>query len=74
MLYLKKSLFCIEFNFKHKKHDLIEKKPSNFSIPLAKVEKGKILILKKNNGNWCKIKTEKFSAWVTSKNMWGLTY
>ena len=53
---------------------ILFKKPSNFSIPLAKVEKGKILILKKNNGNWCKIKTEKFSGWVTSKNMWGLTY
>ncbi len=53
---------------------ILFKKPSNFSIPLAKVERGKILILKKNNGNWCKIKTEKFSGWVTSKNMWGLTY
>ena len=53
---------------------ILFKKPSNFSIPLAKVERGKILILKKNNGNWCKIKTEKFSGWVTSKNMWGLNY
>ena len=47
-------------------------KPSNFSKPLAKLQKGRVLIIKKCDGIWCKIKTEKFKGWIKNKNVWGL--
>ena len=47
-------------------------KPSNFSKPLAKLQKGRVLIIKKCDGIWCKIKTKKFKGWIKTKNVWGL--
>ena len=47
-------------------------KPTNFSKPLAKIEKGRVLIIQKCNNNWCKIKTESFTGWIKIENSWGL--
>ncbi len=47
------------------------KKPSNYSKPLAKIQKGRILILQKCTGEWCKIKTDNFKGWIQTDNMWG---
>ncbi len=46
-------------------------KASYFSKPLAKIKKGRILILQKCNDNWCKIKTGKYKGWIETKNIWG---
>ena len=48
-------------------------KPSKFSKPLAKIKKGRILVIQKCYGMWCKIKTENFKGWIKTNNMWGLT-
>ena len=45
---------------------------SNFSKPIAKIEKGRLLILKNCDGEWCKVKTEKFKGWIKIDNVWGL--
>ena len=50
---------------------ILFKKPSNFSSPIAKIEKGRMLIVKKCNKNWCKIKTGKFEGWIENINTWG---
>ena len=47
-------------------------KPSIFSKPLAKIEKGRVLVLQKCTGEWCKIKSGKFKGWVKTNNLWGL--
>ena len=47
------------------------KKPSNFSKPLAKIQKGRVLILQKCTGEWCKIKSNKFKGWIKIDNVWG---
>ena len=47
-------------------------KPSNFSKPLAKIERGRVLILKKCQNNWCKIKSKKFKGWIKIDNIWGV--
>ena len=47
------------------------KNDSKFSKPLAKIEKGKIVIIKKCKENWCKIKAESYSGWIETKNIWG---
>ena len=51
---------------------ILFKKPSNFSKPLAKIKKGKLLIVQKCEEKWCKIKTEKFKGWIKNKDVWGL--
>ena len=47
-------------------------KPSNFSKPLAKIEKGRVLLLQNCNKNWCKVKTGSFKGWIKIENTWGL--
>ena len=48
------------------------KKPSNFSRPLAKIRKGRVLILEKCQVGWCKIKSGKFKGWIKTNDIWGL--
>jgi len=50
---------------------ILFKKPSNFSIPLAKIQKGRVLILQKCIEGWCKIKTKKFKGWIKTDSIWG---
>ena len=45
--------------------------PSKFSKPLAKIKKGRVLVLQKCDGIWCKIKTEDFKGWIKIDNIWG---
>ncbi len=47
-------------------------KPTNFSKPLAKIEKGRVLLIQNCKNNWCKIKTDNFKGWVKIENSWGL--
>jgi SH3-like domain-containing protein len=47
-------------------------KPSKFSKPLAKVQKGRVLLLEKCEAQWCKVKTDKFKGWINEDNIWGL--
>ena len=41
------------------KDKILFKKPSDFSRPIAKIIKGRVLIVQKCEEDWCKIKTEK---------------
>ena len=47
-------------------------KPTNFSKPLAKIEKGRVLLIQNCKNNWCKIKTGDFKGWIKIENSWGL--
>ena len=53
------------------KEKILFKKPSNFSKPVAKIQKGRILILQKCVEGWCKIKSDKFKGWIKADNIWG---
>ena len=53
------------------KKKIIFKKPSRFSKPIAKIEKGRLLTIKKCEIQWCKIQTEEFIGWIDIKNVWG---
>ena len=50
---------------------ILFKKPTKFSKPIAKIDKGRLLIIKKCKKNWCNIQTEQFSGWVDNENIWG---
>ena len=47
------------------------KKPSKFSKPLANVKKGRVLIVLKFDGNWCKVQSGEFKGWIINNNLWG---
>ena len=55
-----------------KEDKILFSKPSNFSKPLAKIEKGRVLLLQNCNKNWCKVKTGSFKGWIKIENTWGL--
>tara|TARA_B100001057_G_scaffold465122_1_gene520953 strand:+ start:2379 stop:2822 length:444 start_codon:yes stop_codon:yes gene_type:complete len=50
---------------------ILFKKPSNFSKPLAKIQKGKVLLLQKCDKDWCKVKTDKYKGWIKTDRLWG---
>ena len=53
------------------KDKILFKKPSNFSRPLANIKKGRVLVIKKCDGSWCKVETEQYEGWINNKNLWG---
>ena len=52
---------------------ILFKKPSNFSKPIARLEKGRLLVIKNCYDNWCNIITSDYIGWVKSNNIWGST-
>ena len=50
---------------------ILFKKPSKFSKPLANIKKGRVLVVLKFDGNWCKIESGEFKGWITNKDLWG---
>ena len=54
-------------------NEILFKKPSKFSKPLAIIEKGRVLVIKKCNDLWCKVNTGDFKGWIETKNIWGTT-
>ena len=53
------------------KDKILFKKPSNFSSPIAKIKKGRVLVILKCEDNWCKITTQEFKGWITNNDVWG---
>ena len=53
------------------KDKILFKKPSLFSKPIAQIKKGRILVIKKCENNWCKVKSAKFNGWIQTDNIWG---
>ena len=50
------------------------KKSSFFSKPIAKIKKGRLLVILKCEGEWCRVKTDNFKGWVDRVNLWGGGY
>ena len=50
---------------------IVFSKNSKFSKPLFKLEKGRLVILKKCISNWCKIKSDNYTGWLQTQNSWG---
>ena len=51
---------------------IVFKKSSKFSKPLAKLEKGRLVIIKKCKINWCRIEADGYIGWINTKNVWGI--
>ena len=53
------------------KDKILFKKPSIFSKPIARLKKGRLLIIKKCENNWCSVTTADYSGWIKTENIWG---
>ena len=53
------------------KNILLFKSPTQYSKPIAILEEGKLCLIKKCEGDWCKIITDNFKGWIKKDNLWG---
>ncbi len=51
---------------------ILFKRPTKFSKPIAKLNEGRLLLIKKCEKDWCNVKTGKFSGWIKKNNVWGI--
>jgi len=51
-----------------KNKSIIFKKPSEYSKPLAILEKGRLCIVRKCKNDWCKIETGDFKGWIEKES------
>ena len=54
-----------------KNNSVIYKKPTIFSKPVAKLEIGRLVLIKRCKVEWCKITSGGFSGWVYNNSFWG---
>ena len=54
-----------------KENSILLSKPKIYSKPIAKLESGKLVIIKKCKDNWCKIRVNNFLGWIKKDNLWG---
>ena len=50
---------------------ILFKKPSHFSKPILRLEKGRLLVIKKCLSDWCKVSTDDYNGWIKTGNIWG---
>ena len=53
------------------KNSLIYKKPTIYSKPLAKLEIGRLVLIKKCKAKWCKVQSGNYSGWIFKNLLWG---
>ena len=54
-----------------KNNTILYKKPTIYSKSIAKMESGRLLIIKKCKNVWCKVESENYIGWVDKSNLWG---
>ena len=54
-----------------KNNSIIYKKPTIYSKPIARLEVGRLVIIKRCKLKWCKIITGDFNGWIKKKYLWG---
>tara|TARA_B100000029_G_scaffold510505_1_gene602153 strand:- start:2594 stop:3064 length:471 start_codon:yes stop_codon:yes gene_type:complete len=56
-----------------KNNSILFKKPTIFSKPVAKLETGRLVLIKKCDEKWCKVTSEDFTGWIFKSYLWGKT-
>jgi len=56
-------------NFKN--NSILYKNPTIYSKPIAKLESGRLVLIKKCNQKWCKISSGEFIGWINKSFLWG---
>ena len=52
-------------------NSVLYKKSTIYSKPIAKLEIGRLVLIKKCKIKWCKITTGIFKGWVSKSSLWG---
>ena len=52
-------------------NSIIYKKPTIYSKPIAKLEVGRLVSIKKCKTKWCKIATGGYTGWIFKDSLWG---
>ena len=52
-------------------NSILYKKPTIYSKPIAKLEVGRLVLIKKCNLKWCKITSGGFIGWINKNSLWG---
>ena len=54
-----------------KNNSIVYKNPTIYSKPIAKLESGRLVLIKKCKPKWCKIKTGGYVGWILKNALWG---
>jgi len=54
-----------------KNNSFLYKKPTIYSKPIAKLETGRLVLIKKCKTKWCKITSGGYSGWIFKDSLWG---
>ena len=54
-----------------KNNSVVYKKPTIYSKPIARLEVGRLVLIKKCNVKWCKITSGGFNGWIKKNYLWG---
>ena len=54
-----------------KNNSILFKKPTIYSKPIAKLESGRLVLIKKCKVKWCKIASGDFNGWIKKNCLWG---
>ena len=54
-----------------KNNSVLYKKPTIFSKPIAKLEIGRLVLIKRCKVEWCKISSGGFRGWIYKNALWG---
>ena len=54
-----------------KNNSVLYKKSTIYSKPIAKLEIGRLVLIKKCKVKWCKITTGSFKGWIFKSSLWG---
>ena len=54
-----------------KNNSVLYRKPTIYSKPIAKLEVGRLVLIKKCKEKWCKITSGNFSGWIKKNYLWG---
>ena len=56
-----------------KNNSVLYQGPTIYSKPIAKLEIGRLVLIKKCKIIWCKITSGKYSGWILRSSLWGKT-
>jgi len=54
-----------------KNNSVLYKKPTIYSKPIAKLEIGRLMLIKKCEAKWCKITSGGYGGWIFKNSLWG---
>ena len=56
-----------------KKRSLLYKKSTIYSKPIAELEIGRLVLIKKCKLKWCKVTSGAYNGWIFKSSLWGKT-